>query len=147
MDSFVLEALRKRVVKLLKYLSARPAAYIATCKGYDAVKSSHQVAAVLYLGPSPSPSQTDPNVSSPPPPPPTADPPPYAMLPYKAHQIPIYNLPVLLGANYLQQLRESSPELFGEEMAVLKGKRGTVKVQGELWRLMGFLGFPGGGGG
>ncbi len=146
MDNFVLEALRKKVVKLLRYLSARPAAYIAPCKGYDAVKSSHQVAAVLYLGTPSPPSQINPNVSSPPPPPPTADPPPYAMLPYKAHHIPIYNLPTLLRATHLQQLRESSPALFGGDMAVLKGKRGTVKVQGELWRLMGFLGFPGGGG-
>ena len=143
MDTFVLEVLRKRVVKLLKYLSSRPAAYIAACKGYEAVKESHQVAAVLYLGPLASSSTTNPDVSSAPnSASPLPEPPPYATLPYKTHQIPIYNLSALLGQTHLQQLRESS-KVFAGGMAVLKGKRVTVAAQGELWRLLGYVGSPG----
>lgn len=148
MDDFVLELLRKEIVKSLKYLSSRPAAYIVKCKGYESVEKSHQVVAALWLGQS---TTSDENLAqtdeasdgTSTPAPEQAVPPPYAMLSYKNHHIPLYNLPHLLGPEYMHILRKLSPSHFKGQVAVLKQKRGTVELQLGLWKLMGFLGFEG----
>lgn len=67
-----------------------------------------------------------------------AEPPFYSMFKYKSHYIPIYNLPTLLGPEYVTRLRATAASLQGT-MAVIKSKSRTVKAQMELWKLMGYL--------
>ncbi|KAL8821956.1 MAG: hypothetical protein Q9223_000114 [Gallowayella weberi] len=50
MDTFVLELMRKNIVRLLQYLSGRSAAYIVPCKNYEDIQTKHQPGAVLWLG-------------------------------------------------------------------------------------------------
>jgi hypothetical protein len=66
------------------------------------------------------------------------NPPLYAMIIYKSHYIPTYNLPKLLGPDYVARLQAFVPCLQGT-MAVIKSKPHTLKVQMELWKLMGYL--------
>ncbi len=138
MDTFVLEMLRKSVARDLRYLASRPAAYIAACKGYDNIADHTQLNAVMWLGPDPEASSQEASSDS------TAKcedqgPPPYAMHHYKDHYVPYHNLLALLGHTHLQTLKASKPAHFGGRMAVIKAKRTTVKVQVELWRLLGYL--------
>ncbi|KAL8943611.1 MAG: hypothetical protein Q9216_000976 [Gyalolechia sp. 2 TL-2023] len=132
MDAFVLDLMRRKAVKLLKYLSSRPAAYIAKCEGYADIQSKHQPAAVLWLG------QPDeealPTASEEP-----RSPPPYAMVKYRsACHVPVYNLPAILGSEHLDRLRVSS-ELYKGPLAVIKQKRNTIDILMHLWKLMGYL--------
>ena len=144
MDAFVLDLMRRKTTRLLKYLSLKPAAYIVQCNGYQEVKAKQQAAAALWLGnPTIQPlnkiEQIDDKVKfdqddkSPPP--------FYAMMEYRSRHIPVYNLPTLLGPNYLRQLQDSIPTFKGE-MAIVKQKYNTTAIQMELWRLMGYLAFP-----
>jgi hypothetical protein len=138
MDTFVLDLLRKSVARELKYLASRPAAYIAACEGYDNIADHAQVNAVLWLGQSSESSSQEATLGS------TATsedrgPPPYAMHRYKDHYVPCHNLPTLLGHTNLQTVRASSPAQFGGRMAVIKAKRRTVKLQIELWKLLGYM--------
>lgn len=138
MDIFVLELLRRSVTRELKYLASRPAAYIAACKGYDNIADHAQVNAVLWLGQDHEASPQEATSDSPATPE-HRGPPPYAMHRYKDHYVPCYNLPTLLGHTNLQTLRASSAAQFGGRMAVIKAKRRTVKLQIELWKLLGYL--------
>lgn len=64
----------------------------------------------------------------------SAGPPPYAMVLHPAgFYMPIYNLPVLLGAERLQELR-NVPHVFGGETAYLRQLEKTVPVQQALWK-------------
>lgn len=136
MDTFLLEILRKSVAKKLAYLASRRAAYIAICKGHENISKQNQVGAVLWLGPGGGAPAQDP---------PSNDdvegsgPPPYAMHYYRSHYIPCYNLRTLLGPTHLQALRAGRLSHFGGQYAVIKTKRGTVDVQLELWKLLGYL--------
>lgn len=135
MDSFILEILRKSVATKLAYLASRSAAYIAACRGYENNSEFNQVAAVLWLGLGGE--EMDQN-----PPPDGAKspgPPPYSMHYYRSHYIPCYNLPTLLGHVHLRDLRLSKSSHFGGQYAVIKLKRGTVNMQLELWKLLGYL--------
>lgn len=182
MDGFVLELLRKKVLALLKLIAlsliARSSGgYITSCSGYESVIAHHQVAAVLWLGPSApannprcrepvlylEPSISQQEVACDPLPPGTAalpeettstghnftpegevaafegpEPPFYAMVKYKSHFIPIYNLPKLLGSEHLAHLRATVP-CAHDIMAVIKKKVRTVGLQMELWKLMGYM--------
>lgn len=141
MDTFVLDILRKNVFETLSYLASRPADYVVPCKTYDSINKHPQVAAVLWLGKDADTSNHD--ESS------TSDaisldvgetsPPPYAMHHYKTHYIPYYNLAALLGPNYLGALQQSRPGHYGDQLAILRLKRTTVKVQSELWKLLGYV--------
>lgn len=141
MDIFVLDILRRNVSKTLSYLASRPAAYIAPCKSNDSINKHGQVAAVLWLGRDTDTSDPNESLTGPK----TsfdireAGPPPYAMHYYKTCYIPCYNLAALLGPSQLGDLRESRPEHYGEQFAIVKLKRNTVKVQLELWKLLGYL--------
>ena len=141
MDFFVLEVLRRNISKTLSYLASRPAAFIAPCRNYDSINNHSQVAAVLWLSKSAdSPVHEKPA---------SGDalsfdgqeigPPLYAMHYYKTQYIPCYNLATLLGPTQLNALRDSQPNLYGDQFAVVKLKRGTLKVQMELWKLMGYI--------
>lgn len=138
MDTFVLDMLRQRVARDLKYLASSPAAYIAACKGFDNVAAHTQLNAVLWLGPDPEASSQETSLdfaaSSK-----DRGPSPYAMHHYKDHYMPVYNLLTLLGHTHLQSLKASKPAQFGGQMAVIKAKRPTVKLQIELWKLLGYL--------
>ena len=141
MNIFVLEILRRNVLKTLCYLASRPAAYIASCKDYESVNEHSQVAAVLWLRKSPNTSLNDE--------PATSDatsfdvgktgPPPHAMHYYKTRYIPYYNLPALLGPSRLSALQKDRPDHYGDFFAVIKLKRTTVRVQLELWKLLGYM--------
>ena len=141
MDVFVLDMLRRNVTKELSYLASRAAAYVAPCKNYDSINNSYQVAVVLWLSKHPNNSIYDERASG-------DDmsldgremgPPPYAMHYYKTHYIPCYNLAALLGPIQLSALRDSRPDRFDNQFAVIKLKRNTVKVQLELWKLLGYM--------
>ena len=141
MDIFVLNILRRNLSKTLSYLASRSAAYISPCKNNVSINKHGQVAAVLWLRNDTEISNHDEALTSDA----TAfdvgepGPPPYAMHHYKTHYIPCYNLAALLGPTYLSALKESQPDHYGEQLAVLKLKRTTVKVQLELWKLLGYI--------
>lgn len=141
MDIFVLEILRRNVSKTLSYLASRSAAYVAPCQSYDSINKHGQVAAVLWLRKDANASirnesSTDDaqsfNIRE-------AIPPPYAMHHHKTRYIPYYNLAALLGPIHLRALQESRPNHYGDSLAVIKLKRTTVKVQLELWKLLGYV--------
>ncbi|KAL8842662.1 MAG: hypothetical protein Q9170_000437 [Blastenia crenularia] len=135
MDTFVLELMRKKTVRLLKYLAARPAAYVAKCENYADIHNKHQVGAVLWLG---KPDEVEIQTTG------EVPPPPYAMVKYKSFgHIPIYNIPNLLGPEHTRQLCGSSKSLNGT-LAVLKHKHHTIEILMHLWKLMGFVGSDGG---
>ncbi|KAL8783029.1 MAG: hypothetical protein Q9213_004926 [Squamulea squamosa] len=130
MDTFILDLMQRVVTKTLRYLSSQPAAYIVPCQDYESIQDRHQPGAVLWLG------QDEGNE--------TAmlskeDPPPYAMVEYRSSgYIPLYNLPTLLGPEYMYQLRDTI-ESFRGTLAVIKGKRNTTGCQMQLWKLMGYM--------
>ena len=141
MDVLVLEILRRNLSKRLSYLASRPAAYIAPCKSYDGINNHGQVAAVLWLN-----KDADTLITNEPPigvaitfDGRETGPPTYTMHYYKTHYIPCYNLATLLGPIRLSALQESRPNHYGDRFAVIKLKRNTVKVQLELWKLLGYI--------
>lgn len=130
MDDFILELMRKKAVKLLQYLSSRPSAYIVKCEGYEDIQNKQQPGAVLWLG-KPENEEILSTGEEPPP--------PYAMVKYRsAHHLPLYNLPAILGMEYLRQLRVSSNNC-NEALAVIKQKRNTLDLLMHLWKLMGYI--------
>ncbi|KAL8975640.1 MAG: hypothetical protein Q9197_000115 [Variospora fuerteventurae] len=130
MDDFVLDLMRRKVQRLLGYLSSRPAGYITACHNYEDVQKKHQPGAVLWLG---NRIGDEPETTK------EVPPPPYAMVKYRsASNIPVYNLPMLLGPDFLDQLRSSSKS-FGGALAVIKQKRNTLESLMHLWKLMGYL--------
>ena len=141
MNIFVLEILRRNVLKTLCYLASRPAAYIAPCKAYESVNEHSQVAAVLWLRKPPDDSLNDKQTTS------DASsfdigetgPPPHAMHYHKTRYVPYYNLPALLGPSRLSTLQKDRPDHYGDRFAVIKLKRPTVRVQLELWKLLGYM--------
>lgn len=75
----------------------------------------------------------------------SAGPPPYAMMSQPAGcYMPVYNLPVLMGAERVQELRTVAP-VFDGEMIYLRQQEKTVKAQMALWKLMGYMSSVGGG--
>ncbi len=129
MDHFVLDLMRKKALRLMQYLSSKPAAYIAECQDFADAQGKHQPGAVLWLG---APGGEAQSTAS------ERPPPPFAMLKYRsAGHIPVYNLASLLGPEYLAKLRESS-RLFNNTMAVVKQKRNTLTTLMHLWQLMGY---------
>lgn len=141
MDSFVLGIFRRNISQTLSYLASRSAAYIAPCRSSGCINNHNQVAAVLWLR-----KDADTSIHKEPA---TGDsvsfddretgPPPYAMHYYKTHYIPCYNLAALLGHVQLSALQESRPDHYSDDFAIIKLKRNTVKVQLELWKLLGYL--------
>lgn len=68
-----------------------------------------------------------------------AGPPHYAMMSHPTGcYMPVYNLPVLMGAKRVQELRAVAP-VFDGEMIYLRQHEKTVKVQMALWKLMGYM--------
>lgn len=136
MDVFVLEILRRNLSKTLSYLASRAAAYIAPCKSYEGINNHAQVAAVLWLNED---ADTPINDESPNGDAIASGPPTYAMHYYKSQYIPCYNLATLLGPTELSALQETRPNHYSDQFAVIKLKRNTVKVQLELWKLLGYI--------
>ena len=143
MAVFVLEWLRKSITTNLEYLSSKPTGYVITSKSYDDVSTNTEIAAVLWLGPVHGPSDQEPlsdhglNAEK-------RGPPPYAMHLHKGHYVPYYDLIHLLGPANVSLLRRMSSFQSSDqiEFAVIKAKRQTIKLQLELWRLLGFLAKP-----
>ena len=69
-------------------------------------------------------------------------PPPYATVPYRGRQIPLFNLCTLLGEKHLSSLRyqgnQENP--WSQPLYVIKNKNHTTKAIMWLWKLMGYLG-------
>jgi len=146
MADFVLGILRKRVVQDLKYLASRPG-FVVACKSWRNVQRNTQVGAVLWVGEQAAGDESedksenirmDADAST------THDkgevqaPPKYAMYLYRGHHIPIYNLTTILGSAKVSSLRESNPAHYGRKIAVIKQKNSTLRLQLELWRLLGY---------
>ncbi|KAL9601140.1 MAG: hypothetical protein Q9219_002739 [cf. Caloplaca sp. 3 TL-2023] len=130
MDVFVGNLMRKKAVRLLRYLSRQPAAYLAGCEDYQSIQNKHQPGATLWLGNRGN--SKIPSVDGQPPP-------PYAIVKYRsARPLPLYNLPALLGPEYFNQLCESS-ELFNSSLVVIKQKRNTIDTLMHMWKLMGYM--------
>ncbi|KAL6715697.1 hypothetical protein ACLMJK_006658 [Lecanora helva] len=127
MADFVLDLLRKNLVKDAEYLASRKAGYICACRDYDDVGVFAQLAAVLWLGPRAEDAKG------------SQGPPPYAMHHFRGRYIPCFNMVTLLGQAHLSGLRESHPIEFAGELAVVKSKRMTTRFQLELWNTLGFL--------
>lgn len=69
----------------------------------------------------------------------SAEPPFYAMMSHPAGgYIPLYNLPFLMGAQHLEELR-SVARVFGGETVYLLQREKTAKVHLALWKLMGYM--------
>ena len=141
MDILVLDILRRNVSTTLSYLASRPASYIAPCKSYKSIDNHVQVAVVLWLrksainsthGESSIGRASSFNNGE-------TGPPPYAMHYYKTCYIPCYNLAALLGPTQLSALQEKWPGHYSDQFAVIKLKRNTIKVQLELWKLLGYI--------
>lgn len=141
MADFVLGMLRRSTTRDLKYLASQLAAYIAGCKNSTSIPTHNQVGAALWLGSKRDVSAQDSPFCG------AVDadergPPLYAMYEYKNQWIPYFNLVELLGRTHLEALREVCPAQFGGQLAVIKAKRPTVKLQLELWKITGFLKRP-----
>ncbi|KAL8789253.1 MAG: hypothetical protein Q9195_006899 [Heterodermia aff. obscurata] len=141
MDTYVLGLMRKDLMRELQYVSSRPSGYV-TSSTYGQVRMHPQLGAALWLGAedtefstSVEETGTDGKADVPRG---SAGPPPYAMLDYRGRYIPVFNLQTLLGNKSLGHLKESRP-VFQGEIAVIREKRNTVKVQMALWKLMGYL--------
>ena len=141
MDTYVLELMRKNLMRDLQYMSSRQPGHVASST-YEQVGSHPQLGAALWLGAWDSKSsisvegtgtdgEADLSIGS-------AGPPPYATLDYRGRYIPVFNLQTLLGNQPLEQLRGSN-SIFQGEIAVIREERNTVKVQMALWKLMGYL--------
>ena len=139
MASFVLELLRRGIVRDLRYLASRPAAYVVSCKDSQHLSAHKQVAAILWLGVDRDASAqkfvcngaTDDHGRVLP---------SYAMYEHEGQYIPYFNMIELLGPKYLNAVRRASPTQFASKVTVIKRKRPTVKLQLKLWKLMGYLG-------
>ena len=151
MATFVLELLRKRVMKQLAWLVCNSSGYVVRCSGgYKQIADSRQAAAALWLGhagitavvsnaaegadsngTASTEGEMDLKGSMQPPS-------PYAMAEYNGRYIPIYNLQTLLGEKHVLNLRESH-EIYGGEITVIKDKIATLVVQTRLWQLMAYL--------
>lgn len=134
MPAFTLNLLREKTYSMLEMLRTRPSGYIVPCIDIAQVQESKQIGAALWLGDS----SADPDPSSPTPVPP---PPFYATLTKHTTYIPFYNLPCLLGAERVRQLRATGTG-FQHPLAVIKHKKNTVEVLMQLWQLMGYLATP-----
>ncbi|KAI4217096.1 MAG: hypothetical protein LQ351_000405 [Letrouitia transgressa] len=135
MGPFVLNLMRRKVCKLLSDLSTKSTTCISKCGAYASIAETHEPGAVLWLGEQQMKGSLGEDL-------PKSQlnegPPPYAMINCKSRNIPIYNLPALLGPDFIQHLRQNQP-LFLEGLAVLKQEQLSVKVQMELWKLMGYV--------
>ena len=141
MDTFVLDILRRNISKSLSHLASRPAGYIIPCKTYDSINEHDQVAAVLWLRNDVDISTNDEvsTVSALPYHVNGTGPPPYAMHYHKTRYVPCYNLAALLSPIGIRALQESGLNQYRDQFAVVKRKRNTVKVQLELWKLLGYV--------
>ncbi len=157
MDTFVLELLRKHVVRVLKYAATSFATHLHTDVIDSKLPGHRDVAAVLWLG-KPLPYGEDSTITqgheaedraaadkdphscySLENPAASAKPSPfYAMFPHQGASIPIYNLPALLGPEHLQILRTFGSG-FQAETTYITRKIKTVELQMALWRLMGYM--------
>ena len=144
MDLYVLSLMRTDVIKRLSYLSSRPSGYIVRCDDWGRINQHHQVGAILWIGDlmprkdfsgadSHEVDDQEPRTSEQ-----DKGPPPYAMVFYRQHHIPVYNLPFLLGNPRLHTLCKGSVSFKGT-LALIKQKHNTVDLQLALWKLMGYL--------
>ena len=140
MDTYVLGLMRKNFLRELQYVSSRPGYVVSST--YEQIERHPQLAAALRLGARKAESSipdegtgiddgADMSIGS-------AGSPAYTLLEYRCRSIPVFNVQTLLGNESLEQLRESNP-VFQGEIALIREKRNTVKVQMALWKLMGYL--------
>jgi hypothetical protein len=157
MEEFVLELMRRRAVEGLVYLVNSKRGYVAGCIDWgDAMMPKRQQGAILWTGKQCHDGEEVSNVER------TKgreeeqddrlmehypgrhEPPAFATLTIgedQPHMVAVHNLPVLLGADYLQELRTKAP-IFNKEVLILRDKRLTVEIQMRLWKLQGYLAFP-----
>ena len=136
MDTYVLGLMRKDFLRELQHVSSRPG-YVASST-YERIERHPQLAAALRLGAGDAESSFHDEGTG------VDDEagmligPAYTLMEYKGRSIPVFNLQTLLGDESLARLRASNP-VFQGEIAVIREKRNTVKVQMALWKLVGYL--------
>lgn len=160
METFVLELMRRRIVEGLVYLARRKRGFVASRVDWeDAKMAGRQQGVILWTGKlvceegnKEVSAEADGNGKA------TAldeersgeqtsqsnAPPGFATLTVgkdKPHLVPVHNLPMLLGPDYLTQLRMKCP-IFEKEILTVRDKRTTVDIQMKLWKLQGYLSFP-----
>ncbi|MCJ1353470.1 MAG: hypothetical protein MMC33_003456 [Icmadophila ericetorum] len=152
LDTFTLDLMRRQVVSYIHYLckADKGQDFIRDCKMYvdvdhelGAVQERNQIGAVLWAGggeeyrkTTDENSKDDPMAISPP---------PYATIPYRGRQIPLFNLRTLLGDKHLEGLRrlaEKDPNVNVRfrSLATVKNKKRTLECRLSLWKLMGYVG-------
>lgn len=149
----ILWLLRVRVVRKLVYLVSRTeAGYVKSGReGLHPTALKSRVGCVLWLGPSSSSSAQD---NDPPkdrrgnedlPWDPITGPAPYTMMVIDGTPtqcVAVYNLPQLLGTDFVAKLRGKLGQYKNEEILMLKSKWAVVPAQMWLWKLQGFLSSP-----
>lgn len=145
MDTFVLNFLRKNLLKQLKYCLIKDSfssSYKSTHLRLDPGSES-RITALLWLGnrtPTASPISTDVDTYFSDLPTPIApDPPPYSTALCHGRHVPIFNLPALLDPQRLERALELLPPFTVEAMYV-KETPLTMAVTHALWKLMAYMG-------
>ena len=117
--------------------------YVDVDHELGAVQERNQIGAVLWAGggeeyrkTADENSKDDPMAISPP---------PYATIPYRGRQIPLFNLRTLLGDKHLEGLRrladkDPNVNVRFRSLATVKNKKRTLECRLSLWKLMGYVG-------
>ncbi|KAI1080725.1 hypothetical protein F5B20DRAFT_589103 [Whalleya microplaca] len=139
MDTFILEQMRRHIATQLLYISRccerEKRYYIVKCWGWNDVQYKHK-GALLWFGEA----EETPDSEKP-----QSQPGPFAIFDCLNHRgllgttsVPVHNLPMLLGSEYVKRLRRDASMLQDGEIFMLAGRR-TVHLQMKLWRLQGYL--------
>ncbi|KAK1835929.1 hypothetical protein QBC39DRAFT_339962 [Podospora conica] len=128
MDAFLLTAMRRRAVEdLLFYadlVEQQGRKYLVRCAGWDEIRELKHRGCVLVLGGAEVPRLSTMSIEG-------------ARF---GEKLVVHDLRGLLGEDGVEQLRGSSG-LFKEGDLFLLGRRRTVELQMQLWKLQGFLAF------
>ncbi|KAI0896351.1 hypothetical protein F4806DRAFT_466991 [Annulohypoxylon nitens] len=141
MDTYILNSMRKGIVSELLYLSSLCAEqgrhYIAKCYGWGDVQYKHKGSVIWFEDPVEDigSDQT------------SNQPGPFAVFdiqrtsfqggPY-TESVAVHNMPMLLGSELANRLKEEAKALTDGSIFMLAGRR-TVNIQMKLWKLQGYL--------
>ena len=152
MQTFVLKYLRQHVHDGLRMVSERLPKYLVPCDSWEVVGQSTTLGAILWFPPAIkagdsrmdgenedaeiaddwtelSKSFTTANV-----------PPTYAMFTWRGQQIPVYNMPLLLGPSLSSETHQLLPANESTSgLVILQMKRRTTRLLMDFWKLMGYI--------
>ncbi|KAI1090755.1 hypothetical protein F5B19DRAFT_461510 [Rostrohypoxylon terebratum] len=141
MDTYILDLMRKSIVSELLYLSGLCAEqgrhYIVKCYGWGDVQYKHKGSVIWFENPveDVGSNQTD------------NQPGPFAVFDIQrtsfqggqyTESVAVHNMPMLLGLDVANRLKEEAKALTDGSIFMLAGRR-TVNIQMKLWKLQGYL--------